>query len=195
VILELTHAERRLLLRAVLRSDSGPGGFLADDHTAMADRLIKLQESPGATDNRPLPLPLESHEPQRPDVPSAGPRNNEQLPGAVPNRRSQSSDQPQRSAQGAAGDGLRDYFSGDIRKHRHTEKLEVTPVAIEDKNTTTAKRLVVSWENSTGRGFSTAAVWDEALFPQVRSRLKKPATFYVEATKDNRYLNILGVRA
>jgi hypothetical protein len=185
--LEITPQECRLLifsLGATARFDLDlisivVGGKL--DPLDLARRLSNLGND--------LRLPLESHGPERPIVPSQQAGNHEQLRSGVSERRPPSDNQPQRSPQVQ----LSDRWSDSIKDRTGFEGIEVTPDKVEKKDARNGPMLVVTYPNPSGRGFAKASVFDEKLFAWISGRVKQRTLFYV--TRKGQYTNIVGVRA
>src|SRR5271168_2234403 len=118
MILELSKDERQILLRALVMSY---GTQPPQAVVTLCDRILDMRE--GANGPSTVPLPVEAHGPAKPALPSAGARQDEQLPSGVSGR-SQGSDQPQRAAQGTW------YFGPDKTDPNKRDQLELLKVLI-----------------------------------------------------------------
>lgn len=72
------------------------------------------------------------------------------------------------------------------------DAIEAPITKIEEKTSSNGPYLKITWPNQ-GRGFSSASVWDEALFGFVKGRLNQRTLFYL--VQSGKYLNVAGVRA
>jgi hypothetical protein len=173
--LEISKEECQLLVRRILH-----GRIDESEHLAFERLFLRIGNL--------VPVPLESNGPKRPDVPSAGARKDEQLPGGVSGR-PQSSDQPQRTPQTVESVRM---STGKFDREA-VEQITVTPTRIERKDLEDGTaRLKVMWP-ARGRGFLEAACWDESLFAWVAGRIKQETVFYV--VHKGKYTNIVGVKA
>jgi len=175
---ELSAAERRLILSSL-------GSFVAVSFpgaSALFDRLVN-EWVPDAN----LRVPLESNGPKKSELPGAGPRQAELLPGGVSGR-TPSSDKPERTAQAETVRWSVDKFNREA-----VEQITVTPTRIERKDLADGRpRLKIMWP-SRGRGYIEASCFDETLFPWIAARLKQEAVLYV--VHKDKYTNVVGVRA
>ncbi len=192
MILEITKDERLIILRHLLA-----GTPLHDPQvTALANRLIEMRDANGTA----VHLPLESHEPQGPAVPSSSSRKQEQLPLGVSSGRSQNSNQPQRTQESPA-EPRKDWENSVVQERWTTakfdseavEQITITPSKCERKDLKDGTpRMTISWQGK-GRGYLYATVWDTKLMPWVASRKNKETMFNV-VTK-GKFTDVVGVKA
>jgi hypothetical protein len=186
--LEITKDERILLLRCLFSQT-----VLHDPEVkALANRMMEMKDDGSNGVRVPMGAVYGNAQPAGPaqvaSLPSAGARKPEQLPDSVSQRRPASSSEPQRTPQTIQ----QVRMSSGKYDRESVEQVTVTPDKCERKEVSTGPFVKVSWP-SKGRGFLTAACWDEELFPWVMSRVKQESVFYV--VHKGKYTNIVGVKA
>ena len=176
MILEISKDERQLLLRLLIlaRPETASQGTAIN---ALSERVMELRDEP---------VPVRSDGGGSAPGTTVGkgesPLSREASRDPVASPSLRSGTQPAESVR----------WSTEKFDREAVEQLTLTPAKIDLKESANGPYVLVSWP-ARGRGYLSAACWDEQLCPIVASRVKQETVFYM--VHKGKYTNIVGVKA